>query len=69
MNEQKMTVTLTQVAAELGMNTMFVKEMIRTGQLPIGVVFKPQGSNQERTIIPRKRWEAWRDGHDIAKGG
>lgn len=65
MNEKKDTITLTEVAAELGMNTMFVKEMIKTGQLPIGIVFRPEKSTQDRIIIPRKRWEAWKNGNDI----
>ena len=65
MNQKKDTVTMTEVANQLGTNPMMVKEMIKTGQLPIGIVFRPEGSKQDRIIIPRKRWEAWRDGRDI----
>jgi hypothetical protein len=64
-NEKRDTVSLTEVAATLGVNKQYVKEMIRAQQLPIGIVFRAPGSSQDRIVIPRKRWEAWRNGQDL----
>lgn len=64
-NEKKDTVSLTEVAATLGVNKRYIKEMIRTQQLPIGIVFRAPESTQDRIIIPRKRWEAWCRGQDL----
>lgn len=65
MNAKKITITLKEVSLQLGINHMVVKEMIRSGRLPIGTVIRPEGSNHDRIIIPRKRWEAWKNKQDF----
>ena len=67
MNAKRNTVSAKEVADELGTTPMRIKAAIQTGALPIGIVIRNEGSTQDRVIIPRTRYEAWRDGADLKK--
>lgn len=60
MNNQKETISLTMAAKMLGMRPMALKAAIKHG-LPIGFIMGA-GTQYERTIIPKKRFDAYMDG-------
>ena len=53
-----------EVARQLGTSHPAVKAGIKNGTLPIGFVAQGRG-NKEHVVIPKARFEAWINAHDM----
>lgn len=57
-----LTMSVGEVAKELGTTPDKVRSAIMNGTMPIGMVGRGDNSSSNRTIIIRKRWELWLEG-------
>lgn len=54
------TINVKDVAADMGVSYITVREGIKNGTLPIG--FIAQVKSRCRIVIPKKRYEMWKKG-------
>ena len=59
------TLKAREVAADMHTTFEIVKAAIIDGSLPIGFVTRRKGSTQDRIIIVKERYEAWKRGLDL----
>lgn len=62
------TMTVNEVAAELGVEPLHIKYAILNGTMPIGCVLGNPEAGRVRTVVIRERWEAWFNAKDLKKG-
>ena len=59
------TISAAEAAKALHLTHACLKAAIRNGDLPVGFVFTPDGSTQDRVIVVKSRWDAYFGADDI----